>query len=154
MQILLNIVLIIIAVIWQFTVMPKIAINGAFPNIILVVMLALIFIKKSEQSLLWAVLGGILLDIFSAGYFGVFTATLIIIHLIFRIICRKVFASPPLYIAALLFFIASLLFDAYWVVEYRQWTIYFYQTIYNTLVGCLIYYFIGYYNKPKEGIKI
>lgn len=154
MQIILNIVFIFIAALLQISVLPHLAIFRAYPNLILIVMLSLIFIQKKDLAIWWALVGGLALDLTSSGFFGLYTATLLIIFWLFSFITKRVFAHPPLYIAAILFFTASLLLDLPWVIQYKEWTILFSQAIYNTVVGCIAYYFIGYYAKPKEAIKI
>jgi len=154
MKIFINVLLIVIAVILQITFMPKIAFLGAFPNLILLVALSLIFIKKIEEALLWIGLGGILLDLFSPVHFGVYIVSLILIFAISYYLVNYVFSDFSLFLAAAIFFISSIIFNIIFLLYTHYFNLYLLEAVYTTLLGCMIYGIIRYYYKPSEEVKI
>lgn len=54
----------------QATWAPRLEVGGAFPNLVLVAVVALAWTVGSRAALLWAVVGGLLLDLTSSGPVG------------------------------------------------------------------------------------
>lgn len=154
MQIIVNLVLIIVVCIMQITILPKMVLFHGFPNIIFLVMIALVFIKRSRDALIWAIAGGIILDLLSNYYFGVYTISFLVIYHLTKYFTEKVFTDPEIIIAAIMIFMGSILVDSPWFITNREAVILLSDALYNTFVGCIIYIFLRYYLKPEQEIKI
>jgi len=63
--------LLALAALFQSAVLPRIAIRGVKPDLVLLLVLVGVLIYGPRISLLWAFVGGIFLDIFSGGPMGV-----------------------------------------------------------------------------------
>lgn len=152
MKNLINILLIILAVVLQISLLPQISFLTAFPNLIFLIMLSLVFINRPES--LWWLGGGILLDLVSPFRFGLYTISLVVVFLLANYLVNHIFSDPSLFIAAVFFFVGSIILNAIFLLLTSQFSLLFFEVIYSTFVGCIIYGLIRYYLKPKEVIKI
>ena len=73
--------LLIVAVL-QTSVMPSIALSGVIPDLMLLVVVSWSLLRGSRASLLWALGGGLLLDLLSGGPFGAATLSLTLSSLV------------------------------------------------------------------------
>jgi len=154
MKIIVNILLIILAVILETSFAPVLSFYGGSLNIVFVVMIALIIIRRFDEGVLWAGAGGVLLDVMSPARFGIYTLELLVIYLIIYYLVKHVFSDPPLYLVMLMMFLSSALFNLVFIFYNFNLTIYLATTIYNTVVGSILFVFIKYYYQPKEEFKI
>ena len=154
MKIFINILLIFLAAILQISLFPKISIFSALPNLIFLATMILIFTNREDEALIWAGLGGILLDLFSPVRFGIFLFPLLVIYFLTSILVKRIFTDPNLIIAASFFFLGSIFFDILWIFINPQWQIILINAIYNTIVGIIIYWLLRERLKPKEFVKI
>lgn len=154
MKIIVNVLLILLAIILQTSLLPKIDFFGTFPNLVLLIMLSLLFINRTEEALWWTGGGGILLDLVSPARFGIYTFSLLIIFILTYILVSRIFSDPSLLLAAVFFFVASLLMNLFFLFLTSYFLLLISTAIYDTLVGCIIYGLVKYYYKPKEAIKI
>jgi len=65
MKFILSIVIIFILIILQWSLFPYLAVYGAFPNLILIVVVILSILRGYKKNLIWVMFGGLFLDIFS-----------------------------------------------------------------------------------------
>lgn len=154
MKIIVNILLIIFAAIMEISSAPVLSVYGGTLNVVLLAMIALILIKRFDEAVLWAGIGGVMLDVMSPTRFGIYTLELLAIYFIIYYLVRHVFFDPPLYLAILIIIAASALFNLIFIFYNFNLIIYFATIIYNTVVGSIIYYLIRSYYKPKEEVKI
>lgn len=63
----------------QTTVMPRITVLGVHPDLVLMAVVAWSVLRGSREGMVWALIGGIVMDLFSAAPFGISTLTLLII---------------------------------------------------------------------------
>jgi len=154
MKILINILLIIFAIILQIAFLPLVSIHGAYPNILLIVILSLLFIGRVNESLWWVGIGGLLIELFSTLHFGVYIISFIIIFLLFYYFINHIFSDPSLVSAAFLFFVASLMLNIVFVIITHYYFTYLVEAIYTAVVGCMIYILIKYYYRPVDEVKI
>jgi rod shape-determining protein MreD len=63
----------------QSSVMPKITLLGVHPDLVLMAVTSWSLLRGSEEGMLWALIGGVILDLFSGAPFGVYSLALIII---------------------------------------------------------------------------
>ncbi len=144
MKYLRHFLLIILVFIIQIAIVPNITIKLAFPNLILIVCIALALNFKYEESLLWAVIGGLLLDVYSPMRFGINTITLVALSSIVYFTFRKFISQPIMPIVFVVFFVMSLLYDLVPYLLYsKDIKVYFFDAIYNTIIGVIVYYFLN-----------
>jgi rod shape-determining protein MreD len=62
----------------QSSLGPFLSVAGVHPDLVLVAVLGWTILRGSEEGLLWAVLGGLILDVWSGGPFGVATLSLVL----------------------------------------------------------------------------
>jgi len=74
--------LLLVVALFQTTILPEITILGVKPELMLLVVLAWSLLRKAEEGLFWAFLGGLTLDIFSGGPFGASALALLVISFI------------------------------------------------------------------------
>ena len=67
------------AVLIQATVLPKLAILGVSPDLVMLIAVAWSLLHGTREGVVWGFVGGILLDVFSAAPFGVFTLSLLLV---------------------------------------------------------------------------
>lgn len=156
MKNILHIILILIAVILQLTLLPHLAIFGSKLNLILVVFLTLVFCSRFAWALWWVSLGGILLDLTSTFYFGLYTLDLLILLILSTYLVFKIFHSPNIFVAFGFFFVFSILFDLIFcaLASTSFNSLIFASGLYNSLIGLLIFYFVKRNLKVEEKIKI
>jgi rod shape-determining protein MreD len=63
----------------QSTVLPRITLLGVHPDLVLLAVAAWSLVRGSEEGMLWALVGGVVMDLFSAAPFGVCTLSLLIV---------------------------------------------------------------------------
>jgi len=154
MKTFLNILLVTIVVILETTLVPKMAIFGAFPNLVMLVILSLIFINRTRDALWWVLIGGVLLDLFSPVRFGAYTLSFVVIFFLAYYLVNYVFSEPSVFLAAGIFFISSLILNIIFLMYFHYFGLYFIEAIYSTFVGCIVYGLIRYYYKQGEEVKI
>lgn len=63
----------------QSTVMPRITVLGMHPDLLLMAVTSWSLLRGSEEGMLWALIGGVALDLFSGAPFGVYSLSLLLI---------------------------------------------------------------------------
>ena len=63
----------------QTTVMPHITVLGVHPDLVLMAVVAWSVLRGSKEGMVWALIGGVVMDLFSAAPFGISTLTLLIV---------------------------------------------------------------------------
>jgi rod shape-determining protein MreD len=154
MKFIIQLILIIIAVILQISLVPKLALFGTFPNIILLIFLALLFIGRPQESLWWAGIGGILLDLASPSYFGIYTFSMLIVYVLVFYLTNRIFSNPSVFVAAVIFFVSSLMINSIFIFYVHNYAGFLIEAVYSTLIGCMIYGLMRYRTKKREEVKI
>lgn len=144
MKYLKHFLILILVFIVQIAIAPNLTIKLAFPNFIFIVCIALALNFKFSESLFWAIVGGLLLDVYSPMRFGINTITLIVLSSIVYFIFNKFISQPIIPVVIVAFFVMSLLFDLVPYLLYsKDLKVYFFDAIYNTAIGIVIYYFLS-----------
>ena len=108
--------LLIGAALLQTTVSPYIKINGIHPDLVLILVIGWTVLRGLEEGLVWALIGGLSLDLLSGAPFGVFSLAMLLTALVTSLFHGRVFGSSivlPLGLAfplSLLFNTLALLF--------------------------------------------
>jgi rod shape-determining protein MreD len=77
----------------QSSIGPFLTIAGVRPDLVLIAVIAWTLLRGSKEGLLWAIMGGLGLDLLSSGPFGVMTIALVATSLIARLGYGRVFGS-------------------------------------------------------------
>lgn len=75
------VVLALLAGLLQISLMGALRVGGVVPNLVLVILVAETIWGKASEALLFAVLTGLIIDVASAGSFGLATSSLVLISL-------------------------------------------------------------------------
>jgi rod shape-determining protein MreD len=75
----------------QSTVLPRITVLGVHPDVMLMVVTAWSLLRGSEEGMLWALIGGLTLDLLSSAPFGVCTLPLLLVSFLCGLSQRGVF---------------------------------------------------------------
>ena len=75
----------------QATVMPRITVLGVHPDLMLMAVTSWSLLRGSEEGMLWALIGGVVMDLFSGAPFGVCTLALLIVSFLSGLGQRNVF---------------------------------------------------------------
>jgi len=94
----------------QVTLSPYIKINGVHPDLVLVLVISWIVLRGLEEGLIWALMGGLSLDLLSGAPFGVFTLAMLLVALATNLSHGRVFGSS-IVLPLSLTFPLSLLFN-------------------------------------------
>lgn len=114
------IIIVVITAFFQHVALPNVTFFGAHPNLVLTVVLAWGLLRGTRDGLIWALVGGILLDIFSLAPMGTATLSMLIVTFLvglleftpFRVTLwlpvAAVFLATPLYMLIALTVLKSL----------------------------------------------
>ncbi len=102
----------------QSTVMPHITVLDVHPDLMLMVVVAWSILRGSEEGMVWAVIGGVALDLLSGAPFGICTLALLIVSFLAGLSRRSVFRSDLL-LPLLIIPPATLLYEGFMLVALR-----------------------------------
>lgn len=77
----------------QSTVMPRITVLGVHPDLVLVAVTSWSLLRGSGEGLLWALVGGVVIDLFSGAPFGVHTLALLAVSFVSGLGQQTIFRS-------------------------------------------------------------
>ncbi len=77
----------------QSSLGPFLTIAGVQPDLVLIAVIGWTLLRGSQEGLLWAVIGGLGLDLLSGGPFGVMTVALVVTSLLTRLGYGRVFGG-------------------------------------------------------------
>ena len=92
------------------TLSPFIKISGVHPDLVLLLIVGWIILRGLKEGLVWALIGGLCLDLASGAPFGVFTLTMLLVALAANLSHGRVFGSS-IVLPLSLTFPLSLLFN-------------------------------------------
>lgn len=147
---------VLLASVIQVGFSQKFSLFGMLPNIILIFGLSYLLLSDYEQSSIWLVFGGIVLDLLSPARFGWITISFLIILLPFYYILRRIIRNSSLSVVLISFFAASLVSETFLIVVLKtsfSWSIIYYGFV-NSLLGLVIYNIINSRKRQLEPIKL
>lgn len=145
-----------ILAILQLTLTPYLGFGGAWPNLILLTALVLMFLDFEVEGLLVASVGGLIFDLASPLFFGLYSIIFIGLALITKLLLTKFFTEPNLAITGIFLGLAAGLNDLLIMLLTRNflWSIALINGIYSALIGLLIYRFFEHWFKKQPIIKM
>jgi len=75
----------------QSTVMPRVTLLGVHPDLMLMTVTSWSLLRGAEAGMLWALIGGVIMDLFSGAPFGVCTLSLLIVSFLSGLGERSIF---------------------------------------------------------------
>jgi rod shape-determining protein MreD len=95
----------------QGTVLPRIEILGVHPDLMLLAVTSWSLLRGSEEGMLWALIGGVGIDLLSGARFGIHTLPLLIVGFVAGLGQRRIFRLELL-IPVLVIPLATLIYEA------------------------------------------
>lgn len=87
----LTIAALVVLAILQSTVMPRITVLGVHPDLMLLAVTSWSLLRGAQEGMLWALIGGIAVDLISGAPFGVVTLSLLVVSFLSSLGQRNVF---------------------------------------------------------------
>ena len=152
----LKILLIFGLVVLQVTLIPFLKVSEVWPNLILLVTLVLVLDDFLIDALFFAILGGLFLDLASSSFFGLNVLILVFLVILIKFVISRYLTEPNLWIITLILGLSSVFYSLIFILIYHNvsYLSLLWSFIYNSLAGILIYWFLGYFLKTTQEIKI
>jgi rod shape-determining protein MreD len=151
MKFILSLVIIFVLIILQSSLYPHLAIYGAFPNLILIVLVILNILRSYKKNLIWVMFGGLFLDIFSFNNFlGISIVGLFLISYLIHFLSQTTFRKTSIFPVILFGIGATLIYKFFLILVFLitktsfelSFSQVFSQIIYNTLLLIPLFYLI------------
>lgn len=148
--------LVILLVILQMTIFNKFAIFGAVPNLILIIAICFVLKQRFNLSIIIAGFGGLILDLVSPMYFGIYTLSGLIIIYFVNYFLIKISESPNRWALFFVFTISLFFSDVVVLLITKTWPGWHLISVsfINGLWGSMIYILIENLFPPNEEINI
>jgi rod shape-determining protein MreD len=159
-----TVVLLVLLALLQSTVVPHIEVVGVHPDLMLVVVVSWSLLRGSGEGMLWALVGGLALDLLSGAQIGVSTLPLLLIGFLAGLWQRGIFrldlAIPILAVplatliqqSAMVALLTMLGWPASWIETMRYAILP--SVLVNTLVAPLIYVLLRWIHRRTRGVSI
>lgn len=141
-----TILLIYLTALFSVTILPRLSIFGAEPNLILTMAIVYLFSNEIKKGLLWAICGGLFLDFLGLrSMYNTLTATVLI--LLIYLLIKRFFEGSNIYIFLIFVLLGNLIYSALlFMWQNKTYVVCFgclksliAGAIYSTLVGLVIY---------------
>lgn len=143
MKFILSIIIIFILVILQSSLYPYLAICGAFPSLILILVIILSILKGYKKSLIWVIFGGFFSDVFSfINPIGVSIVILFLISYLTYFLSRNVFKKTNVFSVILLGIGTALIYKFFLILVFlitgASFQLSFIQTIFQIVYNLFL----------------
>jgi len=151
MKFILSLVIIFILIILQSSLYPYLAIYGAFPNLILIMVVILSTLRDYKKNLIWVMFGGLFLDIFSFNNFlGISIVGLFLISYLIHFLSQTTFRKTGIPPVILFGISATLIYKFFLILVFLiakssfelSFSQVLSQIIYNTILLIPLFYLI------------
>ncbi len=151
MKFLIQIIIIIALIIIQSSLYPYLQVYNAFPNLILILVLIIAISKGYKQGLIWIILGGFLLDVYSYhNLIGISILALLLIAYLASKLAQNIFKKTSIYALISIGIGASLTYQILLSsillitgIEFQfSFAQIFFQVIYNLIILIPFFYLI------------
>lgn len=151
MKNILSIVIIFVLIILQWSLYPYLAIYGAFPNLILIMVIILSILRGYKKNLIWVMFGGLFLDIFSLNnLLGISIAGLFSISYLIYFLSQTIFRKTNIFSIILFGISGTLIYKFFLILVFLitktsfelSFSQVLSQIIYNTVLLIPLFYLI------------
>ncbi len=141
MKTLKTILLILLVFFIEVAIAPNLGIYSVFPSTMLIAIMFYLLNFKYEEALLWAGIGGILMDLYSPLHFGVYTFSYLVVYFISYLVFTKFISEQAFFVVIPSFFIGYLLAEIIpFMIEHGSYSIYFASALYTAILGTFVFY--------------
>jgi rod shape-determining protein MreD len=144
----------------QVGVLPHLSILEAYPNLILVSILALSILQGWKKTLPWIIVGGLSLDFYSLNnVLGVSVIGLLIVSYLSYILSQNTFKKTTFFSLTSVFLIAVFVYNAFLMLFWKVFDInidfkffgFVFGIVYNLIFALPIFYWLKKYaNRPEK----
>ena len=154
MKIAIVVIFILLLLFLQIGIFPRIAILGAYPNLILLFILSLSILNIWRKNLGWIIAAGLFLDFYSLhNILGVSVISLIVAGIIIYFLSQSVFKKTNSFSLILLFASGILIYNILSIIIFKVFGISFnfrlisliIGVIYNLIFALPIFYIVKWY---------
>lgn len=150
-----QIIFIFFAAITSIAILPYFKIFGVIPNLIFLIMLSFLYLGEEKIALVWAALGGILLDLVSPMRFGLAAISFFLVYLVNLFLLKRVFHSASSFISILAILSNALIINIIFAYFLNSpIALVLITSIYDFIAGILIYYTLLKFLNQKTQISI
>lgn len=153
----LTILILFLAVIFQATFIPHLAIWQVAPNLVLIIILSWSILTDSKKTLGWALIAGLLLDLFSGLPFGVLTLSLVLIAYIVNLLAYTILGQANFLVIGAIGFGGTIIYNLFIRLfiklasllnltnlsvnlGYDLWRLILPEAVYNTIIIFIIFW--------------
>ena len=127
-------IILLLAVIIQVSFLPHLTVLNLAPNLVLALLIIWAFLRPPEQSVIWAIIGGLFLDIFSVSTFGTFTLLCVLITFSISFIKKNFISDINFLFKILIAFLGFLSFNiVYFLINKLLVLVHLESTALNTI---------------------
>jgi rod shape-determining protein MreD len=128
----------------QSTTMPHITVLGVHPDLMLMAVASWSLLRGAEEGMLWALIGGIALDLFSGARFGVATLSLLIVGFLSSLGQRNVFRLD-LVLPILVIPLATLVYNGVTLalLDVLGWPVHWGESLVRVILPCVLVNTLG-----------
>ncbi|MFZ5559385.1 MAG: rod shape-determining protein MreD [Patescibacteria group bacterium] len=154
MRIFLIIIFILLILFLQIGILPQLKIFGAWPNLILISILALSILQGWKKTLPWIIVGGLFLDFYSLhNILGASIVALLVVSYLVYFLSQNTFKKTTFFPLILIFLIAIFVYNILLIIIFEIFDISFdwgfltfiIGLIYNLILALPIFYLIKKY---------
>jgi len=151
MKIILIIIFILILFFLQIGILPQLKIFGAWPNLILISILALSILQGWKKTLPWIIVGGLFIDFYSLdNILGISVVALLVISYLAYFLSQNTFKKTTFSSLILIFLIAIFVYNILLIFFFKIFNIgpdwsfltFIIGIIYNLILALPIFYLI------------
>ncbi len=156
MNFVLSFLILSLAAVFHITILSKIALFNVMPNLVLILVICWTYLRDIREGVIWALISGLILDLFSGAPFGTFVVGLIIVSILVDVLKRKILGETKIAMISNLalgtfifdlIFLVTIKFSKYNIdfVNFIKYLLYLVipEIIYNTILGVILFYFIS-----------
>jgi len=156
LKIFFKVIGILLLAIFQIVGMPCLAINGLWPNLILILAVILIVFNKTQDGFLVASLGGLILDLAGYWFFGFNLITIFAATLLVRLLVTKFLNEPNEMVAVGIIAIMVMAADVSTALISHQQSLIFIgvNIIYSAAMAIIIYQLIKSLSAHRPALRI